>query len=327
MINRQVSLKGEDKDTTVINGDSKGTVILIQHDNIEVTGFTVIYSEAQNTPSGIWMWGSRLIGIHLLSVRNCRIFGNIISDCGAGIWIFDSHQNNITNNYLLRNDYGIRIQNSTGNNVEANIIKKNWGGLWLISSYGNRFSANSMINNARNFGVAGDTLVAYINDVDSTNTVDGKPIYYWIGMSNRTVPVDAGCVVLVNCQNMTVQGLSLSKTQEAILLANVFNVIITNSSVTGCTTGIKIVNSILVTVKENNIDSQVGVDSSGEGNQIIGNKITTTGTGINVNGNYQTISDNFVDAGTFGAGDKIIACSGSYNNITRNVLFGETMLG
>ncbi|MGB9841728.1 MAG: right-handed parallel beta-helix repeat-containing protein [Candidatus Bathyarchaeales archaeon] len=323
VINKPVSLKGEDKDTTVINGAGKGTVILIQHDNVEVTGFTVIYSETPNTPSPIWMWSSRLIGIHLLSVRNCSVFGNKISDCGAGIWLFDAHQNNITNNYLLRNDYGIRIQSSTENTVATNTITENWGGLWLLSASGNNFSANNMTNNTRNFGVAGDTLSAYLNSVDATNSVDGKPIYYWIGMSNVTVPLDAGCVVLVNCQNMTIQGLRLSKVQDAIVLANVFNALVANNSIINCATGIKLSNSIMVTITRNDINSAVGVESNGDGIQILHNTIKATSTGISVNGTYQTIIDNLVEAGTGGGGYKIITCNGSYNTITQNRLFGE----
>jgi parallel beta-helix repeat protein len=317
VIDKALSLKGEDKEATVINGDNTATVILIRHDNVEVTGFTVIYDETPNTPKSYWMWSTRLIGIHLLSVKNCNIFGNKVSDCGAGIWLYDAHQNSITDNHVVRNDYGIRVEASTENNLSGNTVTGNWGGLWLISASNNKFKDNSMTNNVRNFGISSDQLSAYLNDADTSNTADGRPIYYWVDVSYRTVPSGAGCVVLVNCRNITVQGLSLSKVQDAIILVNTWNSIVTNNIITECYGGIKLFRSINDEIIGNNINSPLGIDAGGDGIRIISNRITGLYTGIIVNGNYQTITDNTLEAGV-GSGNKIIECKGSYNNISRN---------
>ena len=47
------------------------------------------------------------------------------------------------------------------------------------------------------------------NDVDSSNLVDGKPIYYWRYERDKIIPFYAGCVILYNCRNITVTNLIL----------------------------------------------------------------------------------------------------------------------
>ena len=50
VIDKAITLKGEDTDSTIINGNKAGTVIHITHDNVTVTGLTIIYSQIHNKP-------------------------------------------------------------------------------------------------------------------------------------------------------------------------------------------------------------------------------------------------------------------------------------
>ena len=50
VIDKAITLKGEDADNTIINGNKAGTVIHITHDNVTVTGLTIIYSQTHNKP-------------------------------------------------------------------------------------------------------------------------------------------------------------------------------------------------------------------------------------------------------------------------------------
>ena len=327
VIDKALSLKGEDKDATVINGGKTATVILIRHDNVEITGFTVIYDETPNSPQPIWMWSTRLAGIHVLSAKNCKIFGNSVMDCGCGIWLYDASQNSVTDNYITRNDYGLRVEASANNNIARNTVTGNWGGIWLISASHNKLRSNSVASNIRNFGMTGDELSAYYNDVDTSNTVDGRPIYYWIGVWGRTIPSDAGCVVLVNCVGVKVQGLSFAKNQDGILIVSSRDSVVLNNNITECGTGVRIYDSHSDSVIGNNIDSNVGIDAGGDGTQISENTIRASSTGIIMNGGYQTVSENTVEAGTFGSGNFIVECKGSHNKILRNRLTGQTYVG
>lgn len=48
------------------------------------------------------------------------------------------------------------------------------------------------------------------HEIDTTNTLNGKPIYYLKNIHNKTIPLDAGQVYLINCTNINVSCLHLN---------------------------------------------------------------------------------------------------------------------
>lgn len=321
VIDKALSLKGEDKDATIINGNNSGTVVLIRHDNVEVSGFTIIYGDTPNHPYSQWMWSTRLIGIHLLSVKGCNVNGNKIMDCGAGIWLYDSPQNIITDNYLFRNDYGIRVELTSNNVFERNTETGNWAGMRFISSGNNKLRNNTMNSNTENFAILG-AEPCYINDVDTSNTVDGRPIYYWIGVSHQSVPSDAGCVFLVNCVGVIVQGLSLSKNSDGIILVGCLNCLVANNTIRETNSGISTHSSISTNIVGNNLDCINAINANGNGTRITNNIIIASAIGVGAEGNYQTVADNTVTITQWQG--YMIKCSGSYNTIIHNSLNGTS---
>jgi parallel beta-helix repeat protein len=321
-VNKAVSLIGENRETTIINGQITRTVLAVQHDNVNVTGFTVVYGFTPYHPQSIWMWSTRLAGIHLLSVKNCSISGNKVSDCGAGIWLYDSHQNVVSGNILSNNDYGMRIEASTNNTLTSNTVTGNWGGIRLLSTSGNKLAGNYMSSNTQNLGISNEKLAFSADEVDSSNRVDGKPVYYWIGASDRDMPGNAGYVVLVNCTNIQVRGLSLSKNQEGMILAHTQNVTVSGNCVTECTTGIIMYDSSFDTVVGNDLRDTSGIVANGTGTRITNNLIAAQNVGIGTGGAYQTIANNTVSISQWQG--YMIRCSGAYTNITRNTLAGTS---
>jgi nitrous oxidase accessory protein len=160
-ITKAITLKGEDTNRTIINGNMSGTAIQILHDN--VTGLTVNYGSV-NTPMTYWIegfpadwapkWGDydanqypkegghfirygewRIAGIHLQNSKHCNIYGNKILDCGEGIWLWKSSQNNIYGNVLERNDYGLAVDESYNNTVTGNTFADGGGGVWFSQGW------------------------------------------------------------------------------------------------------------------------------------------------------------------------------------------------
>ena len=91
-----------------------------------------------------------------------------------------------------------------------------------------------MFDNEHNFVLTGAYDFHVDHDVDSSNTVDGKPICYWVNRQNMEVPQDAGTVILVNCSNIIVQNLRLSNNGVGIQListrdSTLINNVITNN--------------------------------------------------------------------------------------------------
>jgi parallel beta-helix repeat protein len=69
----------------------------------------------------------------------------------------------------------------------------------------------------------GNSVGILINYVDSSNTINGNPVYYWVGKQHESVPSDAGYIMLVNCNNITIQNQNLRSNGEGIILLNTTN--------------------------------------------------------------------------------------------------------
>ena len=93
----------------------------------------------------------------------------------------------------------------------------------------------------------------YDQNIDNSNTVNGKPIYYWMNQKDSVIPQDAGYVALINCTNVTVQNLQLSNNYNGLLIVNTDGSTITNNTLTGNYEGLRFSNSTDNNFQNNNI--------------------------------------------------------------------------
>jgi parallel beta-helix repeat protein len=172
---------------------------------------------------------------------------------------------------------------------------------------------NHMGGNRWSFGVDGNVLEHFMHDVDASNTVDGKPIYYWVNRQGETIPTDAGYVALVNCTNITVQNLNLENNIQGLLLAYTENSTIKNNDITNNYDGIDLMYSSNSSISGNNIEnnSRYGVcllDSSC--NKIfVNNMEKNTCSIVAVYSSHNTMFGNNIKNGWLG-----IYLEGSSNN-------------
>jgi parallel beta-helix repeat protein len=183
-----------------------------------------------------------------------------------------------------------------------------------------------MSGNKANFGVFGYELSHFIQNIDTSNLVDGKPIYYWVDRHGGTIPGDAGFVGLVNSKEITVKDLTLTTNNEqGVLLAYTNNSRIENNIIANNINGVYCSNSHFNVIAGNNISDHrsngymFGIKGSTCTNSIIkGNRITMNnrwGYGIS-NCKYSTISDNIISMNT---GEYGYAAKGSdHSNFTNN---------
>ena len=245
-------------------------ILLGGSSNNKVTLNTVI----ANNGDGIWLDGS----------SNTTITQNtVISNNGYGIRLRSSNYNNVSGNEIATNsEYGLFLHHSNNNNINRNNLTANGYGIRLYSSSNNILRGNSMVSNTYNFGVFGATPPDFVNDVDASNTVDGRLVYYWITKKDRTVPVDAGYVSLINCTRITIQNLNLTKNEQGILLAYTNNTTIDKNNITAnCWYGIQLYESSNNSIIGNNLTANgYGIYfSSSSSNSISGNNITNNNEG------------------------------------------------
>jgi len=261
-INKSLTIIGENKETTIVDGNNKGPTFLIKNDYVKVTGFKVRNVE---NPLPFSDSLARLAGIHLLNVHECDISENVVVNCGKGVWIYGGSGNTVSNNTFTGNNYGLLIDSSTDNFVTGNQASNGWGGIWLSDSSGNTLRNNNIFNNARNFGVSGNKPSQFVNDIDLSNTVNDKKIYYLLDEENLIIePIsfpDLDILVLVNCRNVTVQNLDMQNSNVGIYLIGASNSTVTNNEVANNTIGISLQScrDCVVSTNEVKQNTEIGI--------------------------------------------------------------------
>jgi len=185
-----------------------------------------------------------------------------------------SSRSNVTiKNMKIRMKYslGIRLSESSNNTISGVNVTNCWLGIHLSDSSNNIFRNNNMTDNTYNFLInSGNNISGFYNDIDVSNTVDGKPMYYWINQHDKQIPYNASYVALVNCERITVQNLNLSSNGQGILLVNTTESTITKNNITeSLEEDISVLWSSNNTICENNPDEILLSLSSN--NTILGN--------------------------------------------------------
>jgi len=171
---------------------------------------TIICGDNNDTALNIICSGVNVTGFTI------RDGGNGTSGLGGGICLTNADNCSISRNTVAANNYGVYLQDSANNTLRN----------------------NKMFDNVYNFGVSGHTLSDYVNDVDSSNTVNGKAICYWVNKHDRAVPSDVGYVALVNCTDISAQNLRLANNYNGLLVAYTQNSTITDNTLTSNWEGI-----------------------------------------------------------------------------------------
>ena len=170
-------------------------------------------------------------GIWLLWSSNNLVSANAITNNNLGMWFYISSNDTVSGNNLTNNVIGIDAYGSSSNISGNNITTNSHIGILLHESSNNILRNNNLTSNRFNLGVQGGNLSHYIQDIDGSNTVNGKPVCYWINETNEVIPIDAGYVALVNCTNITIKNLSLWNNWQGILLAYTVNSTIADNNI------------------------------------------------------------------------------------------------
>jgi len=155
--------------------------------------------------------------------------------------------------------FGIRMSSITGstfnikNNVftNASISLSAWCGMWIGTITGNLMEdsgrlglgdCSSVLRNntliSTGLDVRGLMTECYMHDIDTSNTIDGRPIYFLIGRENERVPSNASYVALTSCKNMIVENLTIVGNGQGVVLADTIDSKIRNVNIVNCDTGV-----------------------------------------------------------------------------------------
>lgn len=159
------------------------------------------------------------------------------------------------NTQIISNKYVVVKVKADNVEIKGFTVKNGNYGIFLYYCSGALLRNNVMTNNRWNFGIWGDSPSHFTHDIDSSNLVDGKTVYFWLNQNGKRIPKDAGYVALVNCANVTVKDVILTSNEQGVLLVNTEHSLIENVTIVGNDEGIVLRSSSKNTVRMNNLIS------------------------------------------------------------------------
>ncbi|MFB3889720.1 MAG: nitrous oxide reductase family maturation protein NosD [Candidatus Bathyarchaeia archaeon] len=204
VVNKSVSLIGEDMETTVIDVTAG---MKVESNNVTVEGFTIYDGWRGITLTGNYcsISGNKITdatnGIVLFGCEGCSITSNIfesiglssaiqlnyaygnrvsnnyIDSCVEGIQIWQTSRNNsVTENTIINcQDHAIRFQYSNENTVVLNNITRSGCGTSIYGSNGNKITNNNYCSNTFQFSANEDYYLTFGHN-RSINTISEN---YW----------------------------------------------------------------------------------------------------------------------------------------------------
>ncbi|MFX0011778.1 MAG: right-handed parallel beta-helix repeat-containing protein, partial [Candidatus Hermodarchaeota archaeon] len=180
-----------------IDAEYSGSCILVENSSV--------YFRIENCT--LYNSGYNSAGILLLNANNSQLFNNnCSSNYHYGLHLRDCNYNNITGNTVYGGYYGISLINSNNNVISGNNLNVLWYGISL-GGVNNKVSENSMnkcgfIPHYEGYPIV-ELYRLLSNEIDATNLVNGKLLYYYTNELNLGSPdfTNAGQVILVNCSN------------------------------------------------------------------------------------------------------------------------------
>jgi parallel beta-helix repeat protein len=121
-------------------------------------------------------------------------------------------------------------------------IRDSIEGMYLMYAKNTTMRNNRIENNTYNFGICGKASDCY-NDIDTSNTINGKPIYNLVDESDVVLDgIDIGWLGLINCTNITVKNIEITDN----LRQNILIIDTKYSTISNCTLYNSTVSSIFI---------------------------------------------------------------------------------
>jgi len=285
VVNKTVSLVGEDKETTIIDA-GRGFGVKVVANDTRVSGFTVYNS------TGYWPDGAIVI----------RGFDNVIS-----------------NNIVIDSRTGIVLWSGGNNTLEDNMIVGNLPtsiGLLFICSSNNTFRNNALVNNSYcNLILEPAYFPWYVQDIDISNTVNGKTIVYLFEKQNVMIspdnyPEEIGTLYLINSTNTIVEGFNISYSEI--------------SKCSGADANVWLIYNTNVTIQNNIIHGSDGIFLSSSQRDIFIYNNTIHDTGCGIDGWGERVGQIYIAHNIFHNNINCIMISGSYNVIQENTFYNNS---
>jgi parallel beta-helix repeat protein len=187
VVNRSITLVGEDANTTIIDGNKTGPVVLVTANGVNLAGFTIRAGQNAHPVCNVW----------LENVSQCSIHGNTLTYGFYGVYLNEANSNNVYENSVTANcSIGVCGFNASWNSIVCNEFATNsWasinlhfccfnvivGNLISSSSVGMRLLDGTNNNSIYHNSFVNNTSQIYIQSSYNNTWDDGYPSggNYW----------------------------------------------------------------------------------------------------------------------------------------------------
>ena len=232
---RYIGIRIRESNNNVISGNKIDTeagvgIALETSNNNEVTENSVnsnVFESVSLSRSNYNTFSSNTLNFVSLYDSSHNIFDGNNLPQGMSIRV-SSNYNQITGNSItdfnkltdkpFMSSGSIKVESCEGNVISSNTII-NSGGIFLDTSSNNVLRNNRVESAGIGFDVSGSpqpSLSSFIHDIDDSNTINGKKIYYLINKSdlsiNPSTYPNLGYLALVNCTRMTIENIDFNYT-------------------------------------------------------------------------------------------------------------------
>jgi len=209
---------------TLINNTNG--IIIWNSNNLNVT-----YNTCQNSiESGIFVYYSNVThidhnmcssnwrGIDLIHAYESSITNNTCSDNYNGIHTSRSDGSFYLNNTCTENTHtGIQLWFSSSSTVTNNRCYMNKeDGVLIFRSEESKVENNTFIQDG--LDIREETTDAYSSYIVSNNTVNGKPLGFFVNLKGTTITEEYGQIILINCEKVILMHQSINQTSYGITL-------------------------------------------------------------------------------------------------------------
>ena len=197
VVNTSISLIGEEKNSTIIDGGANGNGVNLTSDNTVIIGFTItncsngtaVCISSNNSIVSDNIITHNNIGIipyfdnpfegDFVGIGNNTIKNNLIISNGLGIGL-SGENNTVNGNIISQSEVGLEIVLSLSNNISNNLISENEYGILILTSYDSMIYMNNISQNEKLgvliFCTSSDKIIQNNFIVNGQNAYFSQPI-------------------------------------------------------------------------------------------------------------------------------------------------------